>query len=330
MKSFQERNPIIIAILGIAVIALGLTAAANSDELPVIGAGTTYTAEFDEAAGIKSGNEVRIAGIKVGKVSDVSLVDNKVQVKFKVKDAWMGDRTRAGIKLKSLLGTKFLAVEPAGEKTLDPSETIPIERTSSPYDVLEAFRGLADTVNDIDTDQLSESFNVIGDTFANTPDELKGALSGLSQLSDSIAKRDSQLAKLLGNTRQISDTLQDRDAQLVKLVKDGNVLLAELAKRKQAISSLLQGTQQLAVQLNGIVDDNNSQLRPVLKQLDQLTGMLHRNQEALGKGIKAFAPFVRQFGNVIGNGRWFDNYLCGFLPPQEGAEINKEGCDPTK
>ncbi|MGH3516647.1 MAG: MCE family protein [Haloechinothrix sp.] len=327
MKSFQQRNPIPIALLGVTVIVLALLAAVNSDDLPIIGGGTSYTAEFTEAAGIKSGNEVRIAGIKVGKVNDVGLDGDKVVVTFKVKDAFMGDRTTAGIKLKSLLGQKFLAVEPAGDEPLDPSVPIPRERTTSPYDVLEAFRGLADTVDEIDTDQLAESFDVMSETFADTPDDVKGALTGLSRLSTTIAKRDTQLGDLLANTKTISQTLSDRDAELVTLMKDGNLLLAELSKRKETISALLRGTQQLSTELQGLVDDNQAQLDPVLKQLDQLTSMLQRNQDALGAGFKQFAPFIRQFGNVVGNGRWFDNYICGLVPPQEGS-YNEQGCDP--
>ncbi len=327
MKPFQQRNPIPIAIIGIVLIALGLVAAANSDELPLIGSGTVYSAEFEEAAGIKEGDEVRIAGIKKGKVKDVELDGNVVRVSFYVDDAWMGNNTRAAIKLKDLLGQKFLAVEPAGDEVLDPSETIPVARTTSPYDVLEAFRGLSETTDAIDVDQLAKSFDVISKTFGGTSDEIKGALKGLSQLSDTIAKRDNQLSTLLENTRQISQTLADRDAQLVKLMQDGNVLLAELSKRKAAITSLLQGTQQLAIQLNGLVEDNKAQLQPVLKDLDRLTGMLHRNRKALGEGIDNFAPFVRQFNNTLGNGRWFDNYVCGLLLPQEGP-VNQQGCDP--
>src|SRR5690606_23947302 len=328
MKSFQKRNPLAIAAVGITVILLGLLAAANADELPLIGAGTTYSAQFEEAAGLKPGNEVRIAGIKVGKVADVELdEDNLVRVTFYVKDAWMGDQTRADIKLKSLLGQKFLSVDPAGSKPMDPDEVIPVERTTSPYDVLEAFRDLSKTVDEIDTDQLAQSFDVLSETFKDTPEELRGALTGLSRLSDTIAKRDQQLAKLLANTREVSETLADRDEQLVKLMKDGNVLLAELNRRKAAISSLLEGSQKLAEQLNGLVDDNAKQLGPVLKDLDKLTNLLHRNRKALGEGIEAFAPFVRQFNNVLGNGRWFDNYLCGFLLPQAGP-INEHGCDP--
>ena len=62
----------------------------------------------------------------------------------------------------------------------------------------------------------------------------------------------------------------------------------------------------------------------MLESLDQLTGMLERNQEALGQGIKNMAPFIRLFNNAVGNGRWFDNYICGLVPPS--GVLNDDGC----
>jgi len=325
MRSFRSRNPIPIGITGLVVLGLALTVAMFSDDLPIIGGGTTYSAEFSEAAGLGPDDEVRIAGVKVGKVSDVELEGDRVVVTFKVKDAWVGDRTSASIEIKTLLGQKFLALEPDGRDVLDPADRIPRERTTAPYDVLEAFRGLAETTNQIDTAQLAQSFEVIANTFADTPDDVRGALNGLQSISKTISSRDDALAQLLDNTKQISQTLADRDAEVVKLLRDGNLLLDEVSKRRDAIATLLSGTKDLAVQLKGLVDDNNGQLRPVLTSLDQLTGMLQRNQDALGKGIKNMAPFVRLFNNAVGNGRWFDNYICGLLPPPLGP-INEEGC----
>jgi phospholipid/cholesterol/gamma-HCH transport system substrate-binding protein len=327
MRSFRSRNPITIGVTGLVVIALCLLAAVYSDDLPIIGGGTTYSAEFSEAAGIKPSDEVRIAGVKVGKVTGVELAGDKVLVSFKVKDAWVGDRTRAAIKIKTLLGQKFLSLEPDGNAVADPGKPIPRNRTVAPYDVLEAFRGLAETVDAVDTPQLAKSFEVLSQTFADTPDNVKGALTGLSALSKTISSRDDQLAKLLNNTQQITKTLADRDAEVAKLLEDGNKLLAEIRKRKEAISALLTGTQKLAIELRGLVDDNNKQLDPVLTQLDQLTAMLQRNQDNLGKGIEKLAPFVRQFTNTLGNGRWFDNYICGLLPPSVGPS-NPQGCVP--
>ncbi|MGK3207611.1 MCE family protein [Amycolatopsis sp. MEPSY49] len=325
MKSFQKRNPVPIALVGIAVLALGFIAALNSDDLPVIGGGTTYSAEFSEASGLQKDNDVRIAGVKVGKVSDIELDGASVKVSFKVKDAWLGDRTSAAIKIKTLLGQKYLSLDPQGQGSLNPGTAIPRDRTMAPYDVLDAFRGLSQTVDNIDTKQLAQSFDTISQTFANTPEDVKGALSGLSKLSDTIASRDEQLSNLLANTREVSQTLVDRDAEVQKLLTDGNKLLDELSKREDAITSLLNGSRELATQLQGLIDDNDKQLDPVLTSLDQLTSMLQRNQDSLAEGIKKFAPFIRVFTNTIGNGRWFDNYICGLLLPSFGP-INEEGC----
>ncbi|MGW4488814.1 MCE family protein [Amycolatopsis sp. NPDC004368] len=325
MKSFQKRNPVPIALIGLAVLVLGFVAALNSDDLPVIGGGTTYSADFSEAAGLTTDNDVRIAGVKVGKVSQIKLDGASVKVSFKVKDAWLGDKTTAAIKIKTLLGQKYLSLDPQGAGTLNPSQTIPRDRTMSPYDVLDAFRGLSQTVDDINTDQLAKSFDTITQTFANTPEDVKGALSGLSKLSDTIASRDAQLSNLLANTREVSQTLVDRDAEVQKLITDGNQLLDEISKREQAITALLDGSKELATQLQGLVDDNDKQLDPVLTQLDQLTSMLQRNQDSLAQGIAKFAPFVRVFTNTIGTGHWFDNYICGLVAPSFGP-LNQEGC----
>lgn len=325
MKPFRSRNPVPIGIIGVLVIGLLVTAAMFSDDLPIIGAGTSYSAEFSEAAGIQPDDEVRIAGVKVGKVSDVELDGDRVVVTFKVKDAWVGDRTSAAIKIKTVLGQKYLALEPDGAEELDPSQRIPRERTTAPYDVLEAFRGLAETVNQVDIEQLAESFEVIAQTFADTPGEVRGALSGLQSLSKTVASRNDELAQLLSNTRQISQTLAERDAEVVRLLEDGNLLLAEINKRREAISALLQGTVTLSQELQGLVTDNNDQLGPVLDSLDQLTSMLQRNQDALSQGVKNMAPFIRLFNNAVGNGHWFDNYICGLLPPAVGS-TNPHGC----
>ncbi|RZS37204.1 phospholipid/cholesterol/gamma-HCH transport system substrate-binding protein [Herbihabitans rhizosphaerae] len=325
MKSFQSRNPIPIGIVSLMVIGLMVTTAVFFDDLPVVGGGTTYSAEFSEAAGLQTDDEVRVAGVKVGKVKSIDLDGDRVVVKFKVKDAWIGDRTKADIKIKTLLGQKLLSLEPAGNEALDAGSRIPKERTTAPYDVLEAFRGLADTVNTIDTNQLARSFEVISQTFANTPEEIKAALTGLQGLSQTISSRDQALGQLLNNTKQISKTLADRDKEVLKLIGDGNLLLGEITKRRQAISTLLTGTQTLSRELQGLVKDNEQQLGPVLTSLDKLSTMLQRNEGNLAQGLIKFAPFARLFNNAIGTGRWFDNYICAVLPPSLGP-INQEGC----
>ncbi|SDN76869.1 MCE family protein [Lentzea jiangxiensis] len=327
----KTTNPIRTGAISLTLIALVLLAAFYSDDLPIVGGGTSYAADFSEAAGLVPGNEVRVAGVKVGKVTKVKLHGDRVRVTFKVKDAWVGDRTTAMIRIKTLLGQKFVALDPQGSQPLSPGTPIPKERTLAPYDVNEAFNGLATTVGQIDTKQLADSFTVLSDTFRNSPEHVRGALDGLSALSKTISSRDEQLAKLLDNTRQLTKTLADRNAEFEKLLSDGNLLLGELRKRREAISALLTGTRDLSRELGGLVQDNQNQLKPALEQLGRVTGVLERNQENLDRSLALMAPFYRVFANTLGNGRWFDTYICGLLPPSVNLGVvgfNEEGCLP--
>jgi phospholipid/cholesterol/gamma-HCH transport system substrate-binding protein len=326
MKPFRARNPLKIGIAGLLALVLAFLFALNFDNLPLIG-GKTYTADFSEAAGLSSGNEVRVAGVKVGTVSDVALEGDHVKVSFRVKDAWVGDQTRAAIKIKTLLGQKYLALDPEGSQELSTSVPIPLQRTMAPYDVIQAFSGLSQTVGQINTQQLAQSFQTLSDTFANTPQDVRGALTGLSALSQTVASRDQQLQQLLQNTTKVSQTLADRDAEFQKLLGDGNLLLQELQSRRDSISALLDGTRNLSIQLTGLVNDNSAQLGPALQQLDQVTQMLQRNQDNLDRSIQLFSPFTRVFANTLGNGHWFDTYVCGLLPPAVGP-VNPKGCQP--
>lgn len=325
MRSFGAVDPIKLALAGLTTMALGMAAALNADALPVIGGGTTYSAEFSDAGGLRADNDVRIAGVKVGKVSEIDLEGDRVLVSFRVKDAWVGDATSASIRIKNVLGQKYLALDPRGEAILDPGDPIPLRRTTAPYDVLEAFRDLSKTVDAIDVGQLAKSFDTISATFADTPADVRSALDGVSKLSGTIASRDRQLRTLLANTRQVSQTLVDRDTEVQRLIQDGDALLRAISTRQQAIKDLLDGSKRLATALDGIIVDNDGQLGPVLEQLDRLTSMLQRNQDSLAKGIAAFAPAIRVLTNVAGNGRWIDGYLCGLVLPTFGP-LNEKGC----
>lgn len=325
MKPFRERNPYTIGIVSISALVLLFIAAFYSDDLPIIGGGTTYSADFTEDAGLQTGDDVSIAGVKVGKVTSVGLEGDHVKVTFQVKNAWVGDQSTADIKIKTLLGAKYLAIDPQGGTALNPDTAIPTSRTTSPYDVIDAFSGLSQTVQQLDTTQLAQSFEVLSQTFSNTPANVRSALDGLSALSQTISSRDQQLAQLLSNTGQVSQTLASRDQQVQQLLGDGSSLLTMLDNREQAIATLLSGTQSLSKQLSGLVNDNQQQLNPVLTQLNQFTTMLQNNQTSLANGISLLAPFVRLFANTVGNGRWFDNYICGLLPPSIGP-LNQQGC----
>ncbi|MDT8912972.1 MCE family protein [Amycolatopsis sp. PS_44_ISF1] len=315
LKPFRSRNPMAVGLVTAAVmLAFGLLTF-FSGELPLIGGGTAYRAEFREAAGLRSGDEVRVAGVKVGEVTGVDLAGDHVEVRFRVRDTWVGDRTTAAIKIKTLLGQKNLVLDPVGGGELDPDQPIPLPRTSSPYDVTTVFNDLAGTVGAIDTDQLARAFRALSGTLgASAPQDVRAAFTGVAALSQTLASRDEELVKLFQNTRAVSGTLADRSGQIQSLIRDGNTLLTQLNARKDAIAKLFAGIRSLSVQLRGLVADNGKTLGPALEQLDRVAGVLQQNQAKLADSLRLAGPFYRLLGNAVGNGHWIDTYLCGLVP----------------
>lgn len=324
------RNPVVAGVTGLVVVALVALAAFNADSLPLIGGGTGYTAYFTEAAGLTPGNEVRVAGVTVGKVTGVSLAGNRVKVTFEVKNAWIGDETTAAIDIKTILGSKYLALDPLGPAAQDPSAPIPVRRTTSPYDVTRAFQQLSVVFGQLNSATVARSLEAISATFANTPPQVHQALTGLASLSQAIAAQDNQLATLLRGTDKITGTLASEDSEFQTLINDGNLLLAELSQQQQAIGSLLTGTEALATQLSALVRDDNAEIGPLLDKLGQVTTVLEQNKASLNRALQLAGPYTRLTGNVLGSGPWFDTYLCGLVQPQYGGTQPGTGCIPPK
>ncbi|MDP9821986.1 MCE family protein [Nocardioides massiliensis] len=313
---FRDRNPVIIGAVSIAVIAALLLAAFRADSLPLIGGGDTYYAEFTESGGLKANDEVRVAGVRVGKVKSVELDGDKVVAELLItEDVDLGERTGAEIKIRTLLGALYVALVPRGEGELTAGATIPTDRTTPPYDVVDAFEGLAETSEAIDTEQLAGALDTLAELTDNTPEEFREALDGVSRLSANIAARDEQLATLLQNTRNVTGVLADRNQDIVTLMRDGDVLFQALVARRQSISNLLRSTARLSQELTALVRQSRADLKPALQHLDNVVDVLNRNQANLDNSLRLMAPFYRVFANTLGTGPWFDTYIQNLLYP---------------
>ncbi|MQA23872.1 MAG: MCE family protein [Micromonosporaceae bacterium] len=336
MKPFRDRSQVVIGAICVGLLVAGVLAAFQLENISGM-FGTKYRAAFADASGLTTRDEVRIAGVKVGKVTKIGLAGFKestgrqrpyVEVQFRVDgDVSMGTKTKAVIAVKTLVGQKYLALQPAGPGEMSGGDLIPRSRTVAPFDVVDAFSSLAETVTKIDVEQLKKALTVLSDTFEDTPPHVKSSLEGLSRLSKTVASRDKQLQLLLKRTQGVTKVLAERSGEFRKLVKDANLLLDEVSKRKDAIHRLLVATDDLATQLSGVAKDNRKQLGPALKQLRGVAEILRKNKTNLEKTLKNMGPYIKAFTNVVGNGRWFDNYIDGLLQPYtpSGPTVVPEG-----
>lgn len=309
MKETRSRA-VSLGIIGIVVATTVSLSALQVDRLPFIRSGATYTAYFADAGGLVPGDNVQVAGVRSGRVEQVKLDGAKVYIRFTLDEGIvLGNKTSAAIKTNTVLGRKSLEVTPAGSGSTRTNDTIPLDRTTSPYSLTDALGDLTNTVKGLDMDKVNQTLDALSTTFADTPAPLRSALDGVTQLSRSLNARDKALTELLGRAQNVTKVLADRSNQINALLVDGNELLGELDRRRGALSQLIVYINGLAQQLTGLVNDNEAQLKPTLDRLNSVLALLQSNKDNLSKALDGLGPFSAALGEQVGSGPYFQAYV---------------------
>jgi phospholipid/cholesterol/gamma-HCH transport system substrate-binding protein len=315
MRSFRERNPIIIGTVTVALIATVTAGLLNFKSLPFVSPGTTYRAYFDELGGLTSGAPVEVAGFESGEVKSIALDPNGVLVEFTVNDRIrLGENTEASIKTKTLLGAKFLQVAPRGEGHLH--ETIPLARTTSPYQLPDALGDLTATISGVNYDQLSNSLTTLSDTLTDTPPQLKVAVGGVARFSQTLSQRDTELRNLLSHASEATTVLAKRTDKIVQLIHDTNGVLVALRSQSAALEAISGNISSLAQQLRGFITENRQTLKPTLDKLNGVLATLDNRKAEIQKSIKGLNTYLMSFGEVLASGPFFKAYIGNLIPGQ--------------
>ena len=325
-RRYSEARVLRLGAITLVVMALIMAAAFNLGKFPGF-RGTTYHAEFKDASGLHVGNMVQVGGIRVGRVQDVELKDSHtVVVTFDVDNGVeFGTDTRASVEVLSLLGEKYLELQPAGPGQLSSDDVIPLDRTQSAYDIVGVFSDLTTTTERIDTGQLSKALNVVADTTNKAAPEIEQSFRGIARLSQSVASRDEQIQALLKGSQSVSKVLAARSEDLVSLMKNSDLVFQEVQRRKQAVHLLLVNARELATQLRGVAADNKAQMAPALKEVDGLLSLLNSKDKQLKATLSALGPYVDILSNIIGTGPWFDAYASNLLGIPTGEFVPTRG-----
>jgi phospholipid/cholesterol/gamma-HCH transport system substrate-binding protein len=333
MKSFAERNPFIVGAVGVALTVGVGVAALNYKSLPLINQQAEYSAHLADASGLTSGEAVDVSGLEVGQVESLSLDGPRVLVKFNLnRHIFIGDRSEVAIKTKSVLGAKFLEVTPRGDRRQ--SGTIPLERTTSAYQLPDALGDITAAISGLNTDQLSQSLSVLSDTFKDTPPELKIAVQGVARFSDTIDQRDAQLRNLLANANKTTGVLALRSDQIVSLIGDTNALLVELQSQSAALEQISGNISAVARQINGFIGDNKKTLKPALDKLNGVLTIVDNRKHDLQTSIKRLNAYAMSLGESVSSGPFFKAYLVNLIPgqfvqPFIDAAFSDLGLDPS-
>ncbi|MDX6233313.1 MAG: phospholipid/cholesterol/gamma-HCH transport system substrate-binding protein, partial [Nocardioidaceae bacterium] len=209
------------------------------------GATKTYKAEFVDATGVVNGDDIRVAGVKVGTVQGIDVVGNdRALVTFTVDaDTALDDSTHATIRFRNLIGQRYISLteEGKGGDTLEENDTIPVSRTQPALDLTVLFNGFKPLFEALSPDDINKLSYEIVQVFQGEGGTLESLLSSTASLTQTLASRDQVIGDLLDNLTYVLDHVADRDQQLGRLILSFHDLLSGLKQDRQAILSSLDG-----------------------------------------------------------------------------------------
>lgn len=315
MLKYRDSTLIRSGVIGVVLIVLIIAVGLQPERIGQWATALRYQALFTEAGGVSVGNDVRLSGMRVGAVTDVSLDKGKARVTFTLPSAiTLGAETTAHIRTGTLLGERILTLESAGSARMRPSEIIPVSRTSSPYSLTEAVSDLTGNTAGTDTAGINAALDTLSATIDRIAPQLGPAFDGVSRLSRSLNNRNETLRALLDSAGDVSGVLAERSQQLNTLILSANDLIGVLDDRRQAIVSLLASVSGLSRELSGLVADNEQTLAPTLQKLNSVTAMLEKNRDNIAKALPGLAKYQITQGEAVSNGFFYEAFVSNILP----------------
>jgi phospholipid/cholesterol/gamma-HCH transport system substrate-binding protein len=307
------------------VTVLATVALAGTIRNSTSGSGGEYVALFEDATSLNTGDDVRMAGVKVGTVQEIEIADNRVaRVTFSVADsAPLWDGTTAELRFRNLVGQRYIALHPTstpGDR-LPAGHTFDLDDTSPALDLTLLFNGFRPLFQLLDPGDVNALSNQIIAVFQGEGPTVEGLLSSTASLTSTLADRDQVIGELITNLSSVLTVVDDRSEQLDTTLVTLQQLVSGLSEDRKTIGSTIQGMGDLTESVAGLLDEGRAPLKQSIRSLGDLSEILADNEDVIEQFLGTLPTKLDRIGRLASYGSWLNFYLCsidGRIPMPEG------------
>lgn len=275
---------------------------------------TTYHALFTDVTGVIPGNEVRVAGVKVGTVDSVSLKGSLADVSMRLEGGQrLTESNVIQVRYRNLVGERYLAIiEGSGSASyLDAGATVPVERTRPALDLTVLFNGFRPLFSALDPKTINEvSFEII-QALQGEGGTIETLLARTASLTSTLADKDAVIGRVVDNLTTVLATVDDRGVDLNTLIIQLRRLAAGFADDRKSIGESLEGISRLTDATAGLIEGVRPALREDIEQLRTLAGTLDKDKAVIDGVLQRLPEKLNRIVATASYGGWFNFYLCG-------------------
>jgi phospholipid/cholesterol/gamma-HCH transport system substrate-binding protein len=312
VKTSAALVKLVIFMIVTSILTLFLAATIGNI---TFGGKTHYNAVFSDVTGLLPGNDVRIAGVRVGQVDGISLENRKLaKVSFSLdQKRKIPKSTIVRLRYRNLVGERYLAITegPGSADPLSAGATIPLTQTRNALDLTVLFDGFRPLFQALDPQSTNEVAFELVQTLQGEGGTLETLMQRTASLTNTLADRDAVIGRVVTNLSAVLDTLDNGD-QLSQLVLQLRRLAGGFAQDRTAIGQSIVGIDHLTSATASLLGDIRSPLRTDIAQLNTLAGTLDANKSTVNGVLQRLPGKLDRIIGTATYGSWFNFYLCGF------------------
>jgi phospholipid/cholesterol/gamma-HCH transport system substrate-binding protein len=322
-----DRNVRRCAFIGLGITAVLVFLTMSIGGLNILEKRRTIKADFASASGVKPGDPVRVAGVKVGEVTGVDRLakDPGVRVSMSIdKGAWLAESARASIRLRTMLGSRYVSLETRRKgAALASDAVIPGDRTEVPVELDETLDAVDRVARPFDVDNLNRFVDAFADGLEGHAPKLNQMLHDMAGLAQTLAKRSDDIDRLIAATATLSTAVDDRREALGSSIDDLGTVLDVLAARRDDLASLVTGVKGLSDRLAPLLARNQGKLDGTLTDLVTTVGVLDKQRARLDLVLGNLPEFAKRLTKVTDDGSFINVYYVGSIPgPYASDPVN--------
>lgn len=296
-EATERLRQLVLGIAGIGGVLLLLAVSAVVYLVPF--GKSTYTAELTEAGTVKTGDEVRVAGITVGKVTSLELHDDSVEMTFTMNDdVFVGDETTLDIRMLTPIGGHYVAVFSAGKQPLG-DKTIPPDHVTLPYSLARALQDSQRPLAAVDADTLRRNIDALSGAIDRSPDSVRQLTDAMSSFVDLVDKQNEDLNRALDVADEYVTLLRNYKSVIGDMLTKIGVMETAVLSREGEVREALRIVTELLARIAAIEPTYRTQLEPMidkffesvpkLRELGGRLGTVGRSLHDLGARLQGLA-----------------------------------------
>src|SRR4051812_32539648 len=255
------------------------------------------TATFDDATGLLKDDNVKVAGVVVGKVNSVKIDQGKAKVEFTVKeDVKVPADSEAAIRWRNLIGQRYIYVYPGTGATVFKGGAT-VAKTRSVVDVGELFNRLGPIVKAVDPKDVNTFLDTIVQALDGNQDKVRQSIDDLAIVAQSLGSRDQQIGRLVENVNTVAGAINDRDAQ-IRLVLDNLVLISQtFSQNTDVLNTAVTELGDFSTSFGGLLANNKAEIDRMVASLNAIIGEVKVKLPVLDSILGGLDEAARRLAN---------------------------------